>query len=74
MALDSILLRLYEWYCAGCHVIGFTGSDDKVRYVKEELGFHEAFNYKTVNVLEALKKAAPKGVDCFFDNVSSLWE
>nr|CAD7397144.1 unnamed protein product [Timema cristinae] len=53
----------------GCKVIGFAGSDEKVKWLKEELGFDEAFNYKTKQVSEALKEAAPEGVDCYFDNV-----
>ena len=35
----------------------------------KEIGFDEAFNYKKVGVVESLDKAAPKGVDCYFDNV-----
>ncbi|XP_049766087.1 prostaglandin reductase 1-like [Schistocerca cancellata] len=53
----------------GCKVIGFAGSDAKVKWLKEELGFHHAFNYKTNDVTEALKQAAPDGVDVYFDNV-----
>ncbi|XP_061525638.1 prostaglandin reductase 1-like isoform X1 [Phycodurus eques] len=53
----------------GCRVVGSAGSDAKVAFLKE-LGFDEAFNYKTVASLEeALKKAAPDGYDCFFENV-----
>nr|XP_019951251.1 PREDICTED: prostaglandin reductase 1 [Paralichthys olivaceus]XP_019951252.1 PREDICTED: prostaglandin reductase 1 [Paralichthys olivaceus] len=53
----------------GCKVVGSTGSDAKVAFLKE-LGFDEAFNYKTVGSLEeALKKAAPEGYDCLFENV-----
>lgn len=53
----------------GCHVIGLAGTDDKVKWLVEDLGFDHAFNYKTVNLKESLKEAAPKGVDCYFDNV-----
>lgn len=53
----------------GCKVIGFTGSDEKVEWLEKEIGFDKAFNYKTVNVPTALKQIAPKGVDCYFDNV-----
>ncbi|XP_052756404.1 prostaglandin reductase 1-like [Galleria mellonella] len=53
----------------GCTVIGFTGSNQKVQFLKQELGFHYAFNYKMDNVKECLSTSAPNGIDCFFDNV-----
>ncbi|KAF7664456.1 hypothetical protein LDENG_00175680 [Lucifuga dentata] len=53
----------------GCKVVGSAGSDAKVAFLKE-LGFDEAFNYKTVGSLEeVLKKASPEGYNCYFDNV-----
>ena len=53
----------------GCHVVGTAGSDDKCEWLKE-LGFDEAINYKTTEDLGAsLRKACPKGVDVYFDNV-----
>jgi len=52
----------------GCTVIGFAGTDDKCEYLKE-LGFDHAFNYKKSGVAESLAKAAPNGVDVYFDNV-----
>jgi len=37
----------------------------------KELGFDAAYNYKTIESLDAtLKEACPKGIDMFFDNVS----
>ncbi|XP_026487162.1 prostaglandin reductase 1-like [Vanessa tameamea] len=53
----------------GCKVIGFAGSDDKVKWLEKELGFDKAINYKTADVQKALQAAAPNGVDCYFDNV-----
>jgi len=54
----------------GCKVVGFAGSDDKCQWLEKELGFDKAINYKTAgNLKEALKQAAPNGVDCYFDNV-----
>lgn len=53
-------------------VIGFAGADDKVAWLKDELGFDYAYNYKTTTVAKALKESAPDGVDVYFDNVSFL--
>ena len=50
-------------------VIGSAGSDDKVKLLIEEYGFDAAFNYKNGPVGEQLRKAAPDGVDVYFDNV-----
>jgi NADPH-dependent curcumin reductase CurA len=53
----------------GCYVAGSAGSDDKVVYLTKELGFDDAFNYKTDDLDGALRKACPKGVDVYFENV-----
>ncbi|ASR33930.1 NADP-dependent oxidoreductase [Prauserella marina] len=50
-------------------VIGSAGSDDKVRWLVDELGFDAAFNYKHAPVAEQLAAAATDGVDVYFDNV-----
>ncbi|KAL1509771.1 hypothetical protein ABEB36_004456 [Hypothenemus hampei] len=53
----------------GCTVIGIAGSDEKGKWLTEELGLDYFINYKTQNIEEELKKAAPNGIDCYFDNV-----
>ncbi|XP_037903095.1 prostaglandin reductase 1-like isoform X1 [Hermetia illucens] len=53
----------------GCTVIGFAGSEEKCKWIKEDLGFDFAFNYKTNDISACLKKSAPGGIDCYFDNV-----
>ena len=53
-------------------MIGYAGTDDKVKWLKEELGFDFAFNYKKVDLSESLKDAAPEGVDVYFDVVSEI--
>ncbi len=53
----------------GCRVIGSAGSDEKVKRLLEECGFDAAFNYKSGPVLDQLNKAAPEGIDVYFDNV-----
>lgn len=52
----------------GLHVVGSAGTDDKVKHLKE-LGFDEAFNYKTESPSQALSKYCPNGVDIYFENV-----
>ncbi len=53
----------------GCRVVGIAGTDEKCRWITEELGFDAALNYKTENVQEALTKHCPNGIDVDFENV-----
>lgn len=54
----------------GARVVGIAGSDEKTAFLKQEIGFDETINYKTVeNLDQALQKACPNGVDVYFDNV-----
>lgn len=53
----------------GCRVVGITGSDEKCRWLVEELGFDAAINYKTVDLESAIAQACPNGIDVYFDNV-----
>lgn len=56
----------------GLKVIGIAGSDEKCKWLVDELSFDHAINYKTQNLSDALKIAAPNGIDCYFDNVRIL--
>jgi len=53
----------------GCFVVGSCGSDDKVRYLKEELGFDQVLNYRKAPIAEQLNAIAGEGIDVYFDNV-----
>jgi len=53
----------------GCRVVGIAGTDEKCRWITEELGFDAAINYKTENVRKMLKTKCPDGIDVYFDNV-----
>ncbi len=57
----------------GCRVVGIAGSDEKVAWLRDELGFDAAFNYKTTTGYTAkLAELCPKGVDVYFDNVGGV--
>ncbi|MBP2832056.1 NADP-dependent oxidoreductase [Aquimarina sp. U1-2] len=53
----------------GCKVIGIAGGSKKCNYIVDELGFDGAIDYKSENIVEALKRECPKGIDVYFDNV-----
>jgi NADPH-dependent curcumin reductase CurA len=53
----------------GCNVVGIAGGKDKCHWLTSELGFDQAVDYKDGAVFKALKAAAPKGIDVYFDNV-----
>jgi NADPH-dependent curcumin reductase CurA len=49
--------------------IGSAGSADKVRTLIDGYHFDHAFNYKEADPLAELRKAAPDGIDIYFENV-----
>src|SRR5579884_4030071 len=53
----------------GCRTVGSAGSPEKVAFLREELGFDAAFNYRDGDARVLLKEAAPDGIDVYFDNV-----
>ncbi|KAL8847267.1 MAG: hypothetical protein Q9221_007691 [Calogaya cf. arnoldii] len=53
----------------GARVLGIAGSDEKVRWLKEDLGFDDALNYKDPGFPEQFKEATKDYIDVFFDNV-----
>ena len=54
----------------GCRVVGSAGTDEKISYILDELGFDAAFNYKNVTDYHAkLAELCPDGIDVYFDNV-----
>lgn len=50
-------------------VVGLAGSADKCAFLKNELGFDAAINYKDSDWKKQLKDATPEYIDVFFDNV-----
>jgi NADPH-dependent curcumin reductase CurA len=67
-AVGSIAGQLARLKGAG-PVVGIAGTDEKCRWVVEDLGFDACINYRTEHVGERLEELCPGGVDVYFDNV-----
>ncbi|WP_370197345.1 NADP-dependent oxidoreductase [Aurantimonas sp.] len=53
----------------GCRVVGIAGGAEKCAHVVETLGFDACVDYKADGFADALKQAAPDGIDIYFENV-----
>jgi NADPH-dependent curcumin reductase CurA len=73
-AVGGVVGQLAKHY--GCRAVGIAGGPDKCRYVTEELGFDACIDYKQHGDLrsmsQALKAAAPDGIDGYFENVGGM--
>lgn len=57
----------------GCNVIGIAGHKSKLNFLKEDLDFDAAIDYHDLDKMDKeLQKAAPLGVDIYFDNVGGV--
>ena len=65
-AVGSIALQVARK--AGCRVVGVAGGAAKCAKLRE-WGAHEAVDYKAGALRAQLRRALPRGVDVFFDNV-----
>ncbi len=52
----------------GARVIGVAGGREKCDWLVRELGLDACIDYKHEDLAAALKRAAPEGVDVYFDN------
>ena len=66
-AVGSVVCQIAK--IKGCRVAASCGSDDKVAYLKNELGVDHAFNYKTSSISRELHTGLPEGIDVYFENV-----
>jgi NADPH-dependent curcumin reductase CurA len=56
----------------GCPAVGSCGSDEKVKWLLDELKADHAFNYRKLgedSISSELKRACPDGINLYFDNV-----
>jgi len=67
-AVGSVVGQLAKIH--GCRVAGCAGSDDKVAFLTDELGFDAAFNYKECeSIARSVAEVCPEGIDVDFENV-----
>lgn len=66
-AVGSLVVQMAK--LKGAKVIASVGTDSKVRHLVEHLGADVAFNYRHAPVHESLRRAAPEGIDVYFDGV-----
>ncbi len=50
-------------------VVGSAGGAAKVQMLVDEIGYDDAFDYRSEHPREGLKRVAPDGIDVYFDNV-----
>ncbi|KAI1075490.1 NAD(P)-binding protein [Whalleya microplaca] len=53
----------------GARVVGIAGTDEKCAWIKDDLKFDAALNYKSPSFREELASATPDFVDIYWDNV-----
>ncbi|HEX8803066.1 MAG TPA: NADP-dependent oxidoreductase [Acidimicrobiales bacterium] len=66
-ATGSIAAQLAK--LQGATVVGVAGTDEKCRWLVDDLGLAGAVNHRTADLAAELKAHFPKGIDVFFDNV-----
>jgi hypothetical protein len=54
---------------AGARVVGIAGGAEKCDWLKEDLRFADAVDYKAEDLAAALDRSCPHGVDVLFENV-----
>ena len=66
-AVGSVVAQIAK--IKGCYVAGSTGSEEKKRWLLDEVGLDAAINYKTEPLTKSLRGAMPNGIDVYFENV-----
>lgn len=66
-ATGSIAAQIAKLH--GCRVIGIAGSEEKCRWLVDDLGLDGAIDHRHDDVVARLRELCPDRVDVFFDNV-----
>jgi NADPH-dependent curcumin reductase CurA len=56
----------------GCRVVGSAGSEEKLEWLRHEVGVDAALNYRSPAFAAELASVCPQGIDVYFDNVGGL--
>lgn len=67
-ATGSVAVQIAK-HVYGCRVVGICGTDDKCRWLVDDLGIDGAINHRTDDVPAKLRELCPDRVDVYFDNV-----
>lgn len=67
-AVGSVVGQLGK--LSGARVVGVAGSEEKIEWLTDQLGFDAGINYHQEDVAEGLDEACPGGVDVYYDNVT----
>jgi NADPH-dependent curcumin reductase CurA len=65
-AVGSLVCQIAK--IKGCTVVGSAGTPEKCDWLRS-VGIDHAIDYRQGNLLEAVRTAAPQGIDVYFDNV-----
>lgn len=66
-AVGSLAVQIAKLH--GHTVIASAGSPEKVRFTQDVLGADDGFCYRDGAAVDLLRRAAPEGIDVYFDNV-----
>jgi NADPH-dependent curcumin reductase CurA len=66
-AVGSLVVQLARRW--GCRAVGIAGSDEKCRWVVEELGADACVSHRSPTLAADLAAVCPEGADVYFDNV-----
>jgi NADPH-dependent curcumin reductase CurA len=65
-AVGSLVVQIAR--LGGHRVVATAGSDEKVAWLRDELGV-DAFSYRRTDLRTGLRQSAPDGIDVYFDSV-----
>lgn len=66
-AVGSLVVQLARRW--GCRAVGVAGSEEKCRWVKEELQADDCVSHRSPALERDLRDACPDGIGVYFDNV-----